>query len=57
LRDRPDFKATVVSANADGILIESPNYCGPGRSTLRTDADLARWSFGAADAGFGEAAP
>ena len=57
LRDRPDFKATVVSANADGIVIESPNYTGPSRSTLRTDVVLLRWNFGAADGALLEGRP
>jgi hypothetical protein len=57
LRDQPGFKAKIISASADGILVESPAFPSPSRSTLRTDADLLRWNFGAADAGLAEDRP
>jgi hypothetical protein len=57
LRDQPGFKAKIISASADGILVESPAFPSPSRSTLRTDADLSRWNFGAAETGSPEAHP
>jgi len=58
LRDQPQYRATVVSATVDAIVIERPGlHGGAYQSCLRTEADLGRWSFGDADAALGEAAP